>query len=121
MDFTSILITIVSTLLGGGIGSVLTLRSQRKKADAEAEGTELDNVEKAISIWREMAETLKKELETQREKYAEVNLHVDALRREVKRLTDTNNRIIKMLDQITPDNLDKMKKQIKNELNEKGD
>ena len=121
MDYTTIIITLIGTLFGGGLASFVTIRTQKKKAAVEVESTELDNVEKAITIWREMAVDLRNELETQRSKYAEITEHVDALRREVKRLTDTSKRILLLLDQITPDNLDKMKKQIQNELNEKHD
>lgn len=42
----------VSALLGGAIGWLLT----RKKQAADLKGTELDNVEDAVKIWRELAE-----------------------------------------------------------------
>jgi hypothetical protein len=102
------------------------MRAERKKAEAEAEGakanaesTELGNVEKAISIWREMALQLKAELEQSRTQYSEVNRHVDDLRREIKGLRETSNKILRLLDRITPENLEKMKEQIKAELNAK--
>ena len=122
-----ILSIVLNALLGGGLlFQFITLRAQRKKADAEAEGakataetTELKNVETAISIWREMALQLKNELENQRSQYVEVTTHVDALRREVKRLTEASNKILKLLDRITPENLERMKEQIKAEINGK--
>lgn len=118
---------ILNALFGGGLLiQFITMRSVKAKAKADAETAkakaerlELDNVDKAIVIWREMAMQLKKELEQSREKYAEVTNHVDALRREVKRLTETSNKILKLLDRITPENLEKMKEQIKEELNGK--
>ena len=48
--------TMLSALFGGGlIFSLLTIRAQKKKANAEAKGSELTNVETAIKIWREMS------------------------------------------------------------------
>lgn len=122
-----ILSIVLNALLGGGfLFQFITLRAQRKKADAEAEGakataetTELKNVETAISIWREMALQLKDELEQSRTQYLEVTKHVDDLRKEIKGLRETSNKILKLLDRITPENLERMKEQIKNELNGK--
>jgi len=126
MEFTTILITAISTLLGGGIGAIFTLRASRKKAfaeaagaNAQAESTELDNVEKAITIWREMAVELKNELQESRTKYLEVGKQVEDLRKEVCNLTATSNKILKMLDRITHDNLEKVIEQIKDEINGK--
>ena len=123
MDFTSIIITVISALFGGGIGSVLTFKATRKKAGAEAKGaeataesTELDNVEKAIKIWREMAESLKLELEASRKNYDEVARQVEALRKEVQKLNTISQRILKKLDKITHENLDQMVEEIKQEI-----
>jgi len=119
MDFTTIIITVIGTIFGGGLGSFVTIRTQKKKAAAEAESTELDNVEKAITIWREMAQQLKTELEQSGTRYVEVAQQVDELRKEVNKLTAASNKILKMLDKITHDNLEKVVEQIKNEINGK--
>lgn len=124
MDWTQIVSIALNLVFGGGfIFSLITIRAQRKKANAEAAGaiasaesTELENVEKAIRIWREMAEQLQEELKKQRAEYVIVTTHIDQLKKEVKRLTETSNRILRLLDSITPENLDKMKEQIKNEI-----
>lgn len=116
-----------NALLGGGLlFQFLTFKAARKKVGAEAKGaeavaesTELDNVEKAIAIWREMAMQLKGELEQSRTQYLQVTRHVDDLRKEIKGLRETSNKILKLLDRITPENLERMKEQIKNELNGK--
>lgn len=126
MDLTAIIITVFSALFGGGIGSVITFKATRKKAGAEAKGaeataesTELDNVEKAIKIWREMAESLKTELENSRSKYDEVTRQVIDLKKAVDRLNSSNQRILKLLDRISPENMDKLIAEIKHEI--KGD
>ncbi|OFX62693.1 MAG: hypothetical protein A2066_18850 [Bacteroidetes bacterium GWB2_41_8] len=126
MDF-QIISVIVNALLGGGlIFQFFTVKALRNKANAEAEGakasaesTELDNVDKAIKIWREMAEQLKNELQESRAKYMEVGKQVDDLGKQVNKLTTASNKILKMLDLIKHDNLEKVIEQIKDEINGK--
>jgi len=124
-EFISLALNLV---FGGGfLISFLTLRAQRKKAGAEAKGaeataesTELDNVEKAIRIWREMAENLKTQRDEAITSFGEVSKQVEALRRDVKKLNSTNQKILKLLDQISHENLERMVKEIKEEI-EKSD
>lgn len=114
---------VLNAVLGGGfLVSLLTLRSTRKKAKAEAKANELDNVQEAITIWREMAANLKSELaQSRKENDALVNemrKEIESLRRAVSRLTTVNNKMLKLLDKITPDNLETMVEQIKELHNE---
>jgi len=113
----------LNAILGGSLlVTLFTLRSTRKKANSEAKAKELDNVQEAITIWRNMAENLKKELEDSRQKYYDTNAkmqkEVEGLRRAVSRLTTVNNKMVKLLDKITPENLDSMVEQIKKIHNE---
>lgn len=127
MDLFQLLSISLNALLGGGmLLQFFTMKALRAKVNAEADGakataesTELDNVDKAIKIWREMAEQLKNELHDSRSKYVEIGVQVDELRKEVNKLTCASNKILKMLDKITHDNLEKVVEQIKNELNGK--
>ena len=69
MEFVEEVVKIAGSLGGGGlIGWFFT----RKKTNAEAKGSELENVEQAIKIWRETAEKL--------------SLRVDDLSREIDEL-----------------------------------
>lgn len=128
-DLLSIISIILNGLLGGGFFiQFVTLRSLRVKAKAEAEtanantdSVELENVNRAITIWREMAESLKAELKESRDKYSEVAEQVEALRKEVAKVNNTSNKILRLLDRITIDNLEKIVEQIKVEINEKGE
>lgn len=114
----------LNLIFGGGfIITFLTIRAQKKKASAEAKGaeasaesTELDNVEKAIRIWREMAENFKTELTCYQEKYADLARQVEGLRREVKKLNTTNQKILNLLDMISHDNLESTVAEIKSEI-----
>ncbi len=120
MELVSLILNLV---LGGGlIGSLVTLRAKKKKASAEAKASELDNVQEAITIWREMAENLRKELEASRKENElvteQMRKEVESLRRAVSRLTSVNNKMVKLLDKITPENLDSMVEQIKKIHNE---
>lgn len=118
MEWTSLITLLVSTLAGSGIGSLVTLRAQRTKANAESRGSELDNVEDAVKIWRELAESFKNELQQARADNSEITKQVDLLRREVVRLTRTNSDIIRMLKKLTPDNLEESVRDIINEINQ---
>ena len=128
-DLLSIISIILNGLLGGGFFiQFVTLRSLRVKAQAEADtasantdSVELENVNRAITIWREMAESLKAELKESRDKYSEVAEQVEALRKEVAKVNNTSNKILRLLDRITIDNLEKIVEQIKVEINEKGE
>ena len=108
---------ILNFVLGGGlIVTLVTLRSQKiqaaanaQKAIAEARADELKNVETAIKIWREMAESLA-------DKYDVVAVQVENLTKEVARLNSINSRIVKLLDKLTPENMDKIVEQIKKEI-----
>jgi predicted nucleic acid-binding Zn-ribbon protein len=127
MQYLGYLSVIINALLGGGIIiQFITMRSIRAKAQAQAglakaetESKELDNVNEAITIWREMAKSLKEELQESRSNYDSVAKEVNELRSEINKLTATSNKIVKLLDRITHDNLDKMVEQIKNEINGK--
>lgn len=117
-----ILILAISTLLSGGIASLATLRYTRQKSQAEAEKmkaevktTELDNVQDAIKIWRETTEKLREELNAT---HSAFNGQIESLRKEIVRLTNVQNKILKLLDKITSENLDKMVEQIKSEIHE---
>ncbi len=93
--------------------------AEAKTAEAITESNELENVDKAIKIWREMAEKLYGELEESRRENAQFMLEIGSLKKEVSKLTSTTKRIARILDQITPDNMEKKISQLKQELNEK--
>ena len=104
--------SLISAIMGGGAIYLFTLKAQKKKAAAEAnqveanaEGTELSNVEKAITIWRKMAEDLAKELDLQRQRSDELKIQIDNLSKQVAKLTCINSKILHLLDKITPENL----------------
>lgn len=109
--------SLFSALFGGGAMYLFTVKSKKKEAAAQAhnaeavaETTELNNVQIAIKIWREMAEKLQEELNEQKTKslelIAEINklsVEVATLNKEVLRLTGINTKILRIIDKINPE------------------
>jgi len=120
--------TIVASLLGGGfVGGLLTWKAQKKKADAEAKGadasaesTELDNVEKAIKIWRDIAESLKNQRDDALINYEVLVKEVSGLKKSIRCLTATNQKILRLLASISHENFEIVAKEIQDEI-EKAD
>jgi septal ring factor EnvC (AmiA/AmiB activator) len=122
MESTFNIFSIISLVLnlvlsGGFILTLVTVKSLKKEAAAkakvveqEAKKGEIDNVESAVKIWREIAENINKQ-------YDDVSRELEVLREEVKKLRATNNKIIKMLDKITTENFENIIEQIKQEIN----
>jgi archaellum component FlaC len=115
---------ILNVLFGGGFFiSLVTLKSVKKeagskaeKAAAEARADEIKNVESAIKIWRGIAEDMSAKYNDMSDKCEALSKSVEKLTTEVNRLRLTNNRIIRLLDKITPENLEHVVAEIKNEL-----
>lgn len=131
MEWASLISLGLNLLFGGGLFiSLATLKSVKKEASAEAEkalsmaekaaaearADEIKNVQSAITIWRGIAEDMAKKYEDMSDKCETLSKGVEKLTTEVTKLRLTNNRIIKLLDKITPDNLEHVVAEIKQEL-----
>ena len=81
-----------ATLASAG-ASFVTWVFTRRKQTAEAEGSELDNVEKAVAIWRQTAEDLHKEIN-------ELRQQITDLRRQIGELQSENDRLIREIEEI---------------------
>lgn len=81
-----------ATLASAG-ASFVTWVFTRRKQTAEAEGSELDNVEKAVAIWRQTAEDLHKEIN-------ELRQQITDLRRQIGELQSENDRLIREIEKI---------------------
>ncbi len=108
---------ILNFVLGGSlIVTVVTLRATKreadanaKKAEANAEGSEIENVDAAVKIWRDLAVEMSK-------RQNDLSEQVVALSKEVRQLKTATNKVIRLLDRITPENLEDMVKKIKDEI-----
>ena len=105
--------------LGTGlIVTIATLRSAKteaaanaKKAAAAARAGEIENVESVIKLWREMAEKMADDRATLSEQ-------VEELSTEVRRLKNATNRVVRLLDKITPENMEETVTIIKQEIDD---
>ena len=102
-----ILITSIIGAFSTFVVSFITWFFARRKNDAEAKGTELDNVEKAIAVWREMAESLELKLkesldsqEKQREMNGLLQQELSEIKRQVKLLLCENEKLKRMVSDI---------------------
>lgn len=125
MNVLDIISLLLNLILGGGLlVSLATLRQTKRKAGAEAEkavhearADEIKNVDAAIMIWRKLAEDMSDKYNDMSNKCEALSRSVENLTTEVNRLRLTNNRIIRLLDKITPENLEHVVAEIKQELN----
>jgi len=121
MSLFEILSLVFNVVFGGGLlVTITTLRAQRKKANADAKGaeataesTELDNVDKAVKIWRDLAETMEQRNNQMQKNYDDLLCEVQSLRIEVKKQNGTINKIFKILDSVNHDNLEEKIKEAK--------
>lgn len=80
--------TIVTAIGGAGGGGFFGWFFTRKKSNAEAKGSELENVEHAIKIWRETAEKLSARVDELSKEIDEMRLDLITVHRENKALKD---------------------------------
>jgi len=84
------------TLLAGLLGSGTTLLAWllgKRQSNAQAANTELDATEKAVAIWRSLAQDLKKEVDDFRELVLQLRKEVDDLRSENTKLRHEINEL----------------------------
>jgi hypothetical protein len=80
--------TIITGVFGAGGGGFFGWFFTRKKSNAEAKGSEMDNVEHAIKIWRETAERLNARVEELSKEVEELRNDLITVHRENKALKD---------------------------------
>ncbi|MEJ5316780.1 MAG: hypothetical protein WHS63_07215 [Tenuifilum sp.] len=105
-------ISLASNIITASVTWLLARRkniADARKAEAEAKASELDVIEDAIKIWRELAEDLKKEVQ----RLSDDN---KALKCEVGKLRLINNKILRALDKINADNAEMVVNQLKKDI-----
>ena len=78
--------------------------------------SQIGNIRKLIATWEESANKFKKKADEAEARESKVLEEVNSLRREVIKLTNIQRKIVTLLDKITPENLEHVVQQIKNEL-----
>ncbi len=91
---------VVSTIVGilTGIGGWIVARRKNK---AETKITELDAVEKAVKVWRDLSEELQKRYDNVQKKLQEMEMEMEGLRHDCYQLSQENKELIKKLKKIT--------------------
>ena len=112
------IVSIVLNLVLGGslIVTIVTLRATKReavanarKAEALADESEIGSVDAEIKIWRDLAVEMASKQDI-------LSRQVEELGIEVRRLKNATNRVVRLLDRITPENLEEMVKKIKDEI-----
>ena len=80
--------TLITAVGGAGGGGFFGWFFTRRKTNAEAKGSELENVEQAIKIWRETAEKLSKRVDELSAEVDELRKDLISVHRENKQLKD---------------------------------
>lgn len=70
-----ILTSILSSVISGSIVFIWT----RRKYKAETRSAELDNIQKAVSIWRNLAKDLEEELKSLKKEFSELKDQMTSL------------------------------------------
>lgn len=121
MEWISLLVTFV---LGGGLVAVFTIKPQKQKVVAEAkeiearaESSEIDNADKVAKMWREYAESsdtrYQATITSLTVTIGKMQSQMNDMETTVKKLTATNNQILKILKEINHDNLEQKKQEAK--------
>ena len=76
----------VGTTISTGAGAFFGWLFGKRKIKAEAQGSELENIEKAVAIWRQIASDLEG-------KFTALQTEVNQLRKEVFKLEFENERL----------------------------
>lgn len=90
-------IEVLLTAVAGFIGNLIGKKTERKKARAELDGIELDNVGKAVKIWKELSEVLQAKVD-------ELIDEIHELRKEIEILRIENATLKKTLENNTKSN-----------------
>ena len=112
MEWIGLLSTFI---LGGGLMAILTIKPQKQKVVAEAkqieataEGTEIDNADKVVKMWREYAEASNARYEAtilaMSATMSKMEVKMSEMECTVKKLTTTNNQILRILKEINHEN-----------------
>jgi len=93
MQLPDIFQDLIVATTSAGVAWVLS----RKKQKAEIKAAELDNVDKAIQIWRGLAEDLVTKVDVLTQKCEGLSLEIDALRTENRSLKSSLDKNLKKI------------------------
>lgn len=98
-----IISNILAPVIVGFASAFVTWYFTRKKNNAEVETNEIENVEKAISIWRKMADDLNSKNDDLRDKLDEILEQNEDLKAQNSTLLETNKQLVKRMSNLEAD------------------
>jgi peptidoglycan hydrolase CwlO-like protein len=84
--------TLLTAITGAG-GTILAWVLARRKNKADTQLSEIDAVERAVKVWRELGEDMQKKYEAVQQQVEQLRDEVGQLRRENKRLVEENKKL----------------------------
>lgn len=84
-------------IAGSVIGTTAGWFFGRRKTRADAVQSELENVEKAVGIWRQVADDLTLQMATLKSELADAKTEIEKLNREIQKLHAENADLRRML------------------------
>jgi peptidoglycan hydrolase CwlO-like protein len=100
MDNNQIDLTWLWTSLSAAASAFIGWFFGRKKQDVEIKTNELDNVEKAVAIWRGIASDLEGKFTAMQHQFAELQKSNFELQFEVRRLKEANTELQSEIDEL---------------------
>lgn len=122
-DWFTMISLVINLIFGGGLlVTLVTLKAQKQQAEAtakstevQAEGNEIDNVDKVAKMWREYAEASEQRYQLTIDKMSTemsaMHQRMADMEGTIKKLTTTNNQILKIVRDINHENLDQKKQE----------
>lgn len=131
---------IANILFGSGFLGILTVKAFRKKADgdasqsvaqakvieAQAENQQIENMTKIADAWKQQTSALEERLKYKEEQHdviskqiTELSANVESLTKEVASWRILTQKMVLLIDKVTPDNLEETKRTIKKLHDEK--
>lgn len=118
MNWENIILTVITALLGGGLGGIVGWRAKKRrdqaeanKVEEEAKTSQIDNIRKTMDeVYKPIIDDLKKAIADARqdaeracERVNELEDKVDALEKENRELRRENSALRDVLNEIRPD------------------
>lgn len=131
---TEVISIILNFVLSGGLITIITVKSLRKKADgdasqsvaqakvieAQAENQQIENMTKIADAWEKQTSALEERLKFKDEQHdaiskqmTELSAKVESLTKEVASWRKLTKRMVDLIDKVTPDTLEETKQTIK--------
>ncbi len=82
-DVLGIVSLVLNLLFGGGLVVMVTMKATKRKANAEADSADIDNVNKVIGIWKDTSTHLRSEMDLMQKEMCELLGEIASLRKTI--------------------------------------